>query len=61
MQDRGIGKANVARIKIFLKMYGMHGAVAPGSICNNSNTLNFCDDFLSIVNFKALLLLNGSR
>ena len=25
------------------------------------NTLNFCGNFLSIVNIEALLLLNGSR
>jgi len=37
------------------------GGAPPGVSAVIPNTLTFCDNFLSVVNFEALLLLNGSR
>jgi len=51
MQDRGtICEANV-----------WHGEVDPRVSAINPNKLNFCGDFVCIVSFEALLLLDGSR
>ena len=48
-------EANVARENIFLKMYGT-GWYPPGVSAIIYNKLNFCSDFLTTVNFEALLL-----
>jgi len=61
MQDRGIlSVRQMLCVKKISKVVAW-GSRPPGVSAIIPKTLNLCSNFLSIVNFEALLLLNGAR